>query len=141
VSRYYCHQCAIKLGYKGCPTTEDVLGSTYQVKKFIKHTVSSPQYNQVSIFDDPSTQAYQDYIVNSFASGCFEIDDRGRGNIILIAGSSAGALYENGAFKAPQDAVKIVLSLDPQRLHAFPIGSTKLSTGVCEGCGKPIITT
>jgi hypothetical protein len=140
MSRYYCHQCAIKLGHIGNPTTEDVLGTTYQMKKFIKHTVPSTKYDLVSIFNDPSTQRYQDYIVEGFASGCYEINDHGRGSITLIAAPSAGARYRSGIFELPENAVRIVLSSNPQRLHTFPVSSTTLPAGFCAECGEPIIT-
>ena len=139
MSRHYCHECAFKLGFIGTPSTINVLGNTYQVQKFIKHTIPSTQYSLVSIFTDPSTLRYQEYIVNGFASGSSEIDDLGRGEIILVAGSLVGASYKHGNFVAPRDAVKIVLSSDPVHLHAFPIDSTYLSSTACENCQKPII--
>jgi hypothetical protein len=73
------------------------------------------------------------------SSGLFEIDDRGRKNIILVAGSMVGAAYRNGSFEAPEDAVKIVLSSDPLLTHAYPINSTHLSSVACENCSKLII--
>jgi hypothetical protein len=140
LSHYYCHECAFKLGFIGTiPSTINVLGSTYQVDKFIKHTIPSTIHNFASIFTDPSTLTYQGYVVNAHASGSYEIDDSGRGNIILVAGPSVGAAYNKGTFVAPQDAVRIVLSSDPLRLHAFPVYSTNLSSVACENCSNPII--
>jgi hypothetical protein len=136
MSIYCCHNC----GHSrfGSPSTGKLLDTPYQLEKFIKHTIPSTGYDRASVFRDPSTQAFGNYWVNARASGCYEIDDMGRCNIIWFASSTVGDLYENGKAGLPEDAVKLVLFSNPQRMHAYPVSSTTVSTGFCSDCGGTI---
>ena len=140
MSVLYCHRCGAKEGFLGKASSGGFLKSSYQLQKFMKHTIPSTGYNIASIFNDPSTQTYGDYIVNALASGCVEIDDRNRRNIVWGAGKPVGMLFEKGVPVLPEDAVKLVLSTDPQKIHAYPVSSTTLSTRSCSKCGGAIIT-
>ena len=53
-------------------------GSTYQVSKFLKHTVPSTSAQTTGVFSDPSFAAYSNYLISSSASGSVEVDDSGR---------------------------------------------------------------
>ena len=73
------------------------------------------------------------------AAGSLEIDDIWRKNIIFVAGSNIGFRYEFGQLKQPLDAVKIVLSPDTGKMHAYPEGSTSFSAERCATCGNLIV--
>lgn len=138
MSEYYCHTCGSQMF--GTALTSGLLDTTYQLDKFMKHTIPSTGYELNSIFSDPTTTAYQHYAVSAACSGSYEIDDVGRVNILWVARREIGAQYDHGNFVLPEDSVKIVLYNNPQHIHAFPVSSTGFSTGRCKECGKPIIT-
>ena len=60
-------------------------------------------------------------------------------NIIFVAGSNIGFRYEFGQLKHPLDAVKIVLSTDTGKMHAYPEGSTSFSAERYATCGNLIV--
>ena len=120
--------------------TSNTLGSTYQLDKFMKHTIPSTGYDLNSVFTDPSTTAYQKYIVSASCSGSYEVDDMGRTNILWVANRHIGAQLDHGNFVLPEDSIKMVLYSDPQRIHAYSVSSTGFSTGKCKVCDKPIVT-
>ena len=68
------------------------------------------------------------------------VDDMGRTNILWVANRQIGAQFDHGKFVLPEDSIKMVLYSDPQRIHAYPVSSTGFSTGTCEVCGEPIVT-
>jgi hypothetical protein len=128
----YCRLCAGRLGH----LTDVFIGapvlSTYQLGKFLKHTAAG---GDASVFSSTSTGPYGDYIVSAAASGLVEVDDKGRRNFIFIAGQPTGFDYRNGTLIGPTEAVKVVLSSDDKRVHAFPISVGNLTTRRCSGCG------
>lgn len=136
---YYCHRCAVRLGFLQDVYTSDPLQSQYQLAKFIKHTVS-PSHPFASVFNSTSTGDYASYVVDAAASGAVEFDAHGRRNIIWIAGRPTGFSFQNGALVGPTDGVKVVLSSEATRVHAFPISSTDLTTHVCVYCGGLVST-
>jgi len=138
MGEYYCHNCGAPIF--GAPMTSNILGSTYQLNKFMKHTIPSTGYDLNSIFSDPSTTKYQNYIVSASCSGSYDLDDMGQTNILWVAGRQIGAQLDHGNFILPEDSIKIVLYSDLQRIHAYPVSCTGFSTGTCEVYGKPIVT-
>ena len=136
----YCHNCAAIFGYLNDIKCTDVLESKYQWKKYLKHTIPSSGFDLNSIFSDPTTAKYADWIINAEHAGSYEIDYKQRGNIIWVIGSTIGVQLINSEYVLPLDAIKVVLSTDPQLIHAFPISSTTLSTAKCERCSNTIIT-
>ncbi|MGC9307906.1 MAG: hypothetical protein ACP5FL_03920 [Thermoplasmatota archaeon] len=140
MSEYYCHECGAKLGHGGPVDPERCFSSnSYQVDKYMKHTVPPSCSGMVSIFDDPDFQQYRDYIINTAASGCVEIDNKGRTNMVWYAGRENGFLFVDGELVSPTDAVKLVLREDEDKIHAFPTGSAEISTKRCALCGSPVI--
>jgi hypothetical protein len=91
------------------------------------------------VFDNPSTQAYGDFIVSSAGSGAVEFDDNGRRNIYWYAGKKVGVLFTNGVPQADTDTVKLVLSSDTDRVHAMSVNSLALSTAKCASCGRTVL--
>ncbi len=140
MSEYYCHKCGIDLGYLGNERTSSLLGSTYQLDKFMKHHTPSPIYEINSVFDNNSTGEYEKYVVDAINSGSVEIDDQNRKNIVYVAGRKVGDMFKNGVFQYPVDGIKVVCSTNPLRAHSFPLGSTTLSTAFCKHCGIPVTT-
>ena len=137
---YFCHQCGADLGHLRQPPTGKVVASSYQLGKYLKHTVPDPQIEVQSVFDTPSTQAYAGYLIGALAAGSVEIDDRGSTNVIWAAGVPTGFLFRNGSLVQPQDAVKVVLSSNALKVHAYPANSTTFTENACERCGGPAIS-
>ena len=114
--------------------------STYQLEKYIKHTVPKSSYPFQSIFDNPATTDYRKAIVNTACAGAVEYDDRGRKNIIYVATTGRiGCSFRNGVFERPNDTIKLVLSSDSARFHPMTESSTKYSTALCDKCGASIV--
>jgi hypothetical protein len=136
---YYCRQCytSLELLPHQAPSAS-LTGTHYQLERFIKHTDPTGTYSINSVFDDPTYSAYRDYIVTGTMSGFLEVDDRNRNNLIWYAGKSTGIEYQDGVFSAPTNGVKIVLSHDETRIHAFPIASQPNLINYCQNCGTPI---
>ena len=132
---YYCHSCAAQRGLLNPPPTGPVVGSTYQLAKYIKHTQPTARYPVQSVFDAPSTQAYRDHILNALAAGSVEVDDAGRVNVVWAAGQQTGFLFAHGVLVQPQDAVKVVLSSNAARVHAYSANSTTFTFERCCECG------
>jgi hypothetical protein len=139
MSNYYCHSCAAISGWMSAASPTSLTGTTYQLEKFIKHTVPTGSYPFVSVFDDPNYGAYRNYVVYTSGSGCLEIDDRGRRNLIWVAGMRVGATFENGVLKSPDDAVKVVLYDDEWKIHAYPTLSDHVETKRCVMCGQLVV--
>jgi hypothetical protein len=136
---YYCHNCAAEMGLIRRPHNDKLIRSSYQAEKYLKHTVINPKEKLQSLFSDPSTAVYADYIVDGIYSGSVEVDDHKRPNIILPVGSRVGFRYEYGNLIKPQDAVKVVLYHNDDKIHAFPENSTSFKSCACERCGQPVI--
>jgi len=143
MAQYFCHRCAVISGYlnTGCNAHIDFTGSTYQLDKFIKHTVlPSSGSGLVSIFNDPSYESYSGYIVNTMASGSVEIDDQGRKNVIFYGSQSQGMRFVDGIPQEHNDTVKVVLPDNPAKVHVFPVSSSSIITEDCNSCGTNVLT-
>jgi len=136
---YYCHGCAADRGNLVSIQTGSLLDTDYQLGRYMKHTVPDPKYNVQSVFQSASTQAYEDYIVSSSLSGSVQVDGRGRKNIIWAAGREIGFRCENGVLQHPEDVVKVVLSTDSGKIHAYSQSSTQFSGSCCTDCGKDVL--
>lgn len=136
----YCYPCGVDLGLLNNVYTSDVLGTTYQLTKFMKHSVPSQFHGVVSVFESTSTGRYEKYIVDTVASGAVEVDDQNRRNFIWLAGERTGFRYEHGILQGPQDGVKVVLSSESGEIHAFPVQASALASERCARCGRLIAT-
>jgi long-subunit fatty acid transport protein len=125
----YCHRCGVDLG---------LLNNVYTTK-FMKHTVPSSLSPIVSVFESMSTGRYEN-VISTVASGAVEIDDQNRRNFIWLAGERTGFGYEHGALQGPQDGVKVVLSSESEKIHAFSVNASTLVTEPCARCGHLIST-
>lgn len=140
MSKYYCHECALKLGLITNHDNTNFTGSfSPQLEKFIKHTQPLHYYNINSIFDKIDYLDYKDYIVNTLASGSVEIDNKNRTNIVWVAGKTTGVAIINNQLDIPVDAVKVVLQDDVLKIHAFATGSLGLRQETCIECGCIIV--
>ena len=139
MNTHLCYRCARGAGYSSDAETELLLESDYQVEKFMKHTRPHRIYHFNSLFDDPSSDAYRDYVLNGAAAGSVEIHPDGKVSFTWVAGTTLGATFQDGALLYPDDAVKIVLPFDEDKIHAYPVSSTGLTSAYCANCGAPIL--
>lgn len=140
MAKYYCHECGMKLGLLIPPTSlPSLIGTSEQLVKFIKHTHPTGTYNINSVFSDPSYNKYSDYVVNTLVSGSVQIDDKGRLNVIWLAGEQTGFTFIDNQPSIPTDAVLVAWHNNKFKIHAFPLNSYTLFSEVCSVCGKSII--
>jgi hypothetical protein len=133
-SAYYCHRCAVKRDYLNPPPT-DPLATKFQLDAHRKHTTPGPGYPVQSVFTMLSTQAYDRYIVTTLAAGAVEVDEKGRVNVIWVAGKTVGFQFNLGQLVTPpQDAVKVVRPSDTGKVHAYPAHSTTFTGAKCVDC-------
>jgi hypothetical protein len=139
---YYCHACAVllKAVQPLCSLTIDLTGTQYQLEKFLKHTAPANMNGFISVYDDPSYPQYKDWSVTASLSGCVEIDDASRKNIIWYAGKTIGVSYDHGTPVCRDDTVKLVLPEYASSTHSFPVLSgSYLQTLKCNNCGCDVI--
>lgn len=142
MSQYFCHTCALKNGtYAPFDATKiNLTGSSYQFDKFIKHTAPTGGYeNLLSIFSRPEYTDYQKFTVSASLSGCAQIDDDGRTNLIWYAGRHVGMTYSGSRYYCADDAVKIVLHHDLTLIHSFPTNWDHHFISKCLSCGNYIL--
>ena len=139
MSKYYCHKCSAELCLLNSIDNLNLTGSSYQLSKYLKHTVPNTQYGLLSVFDSGSYNHYKDYIVNNMVSGSVEIDSKSRTNVIWFAGKNTGVSYLNGNVISSPDTVKVVLSHDNEKIHAYPTSSNDIKQDTCDKCGEMII--
>ncbi len=137
MSIYYCHRCAAELGMMNPMVPHNLTATQYQLEKFIKHTAPMGTYKINSVFNDPS--AYNNYVVYTAGSGCLQIDDRNRINLIWVAGRNIGATFIDGNFTFPDDSIKVVYHNDEWKIHAFPTLSDPIETKRCLNCGCLVV--
>jgi hypothetical protein len=119
--------------------TLSLTGTSYQLDKYLKHTMPVPAAGKVSIFDDPNYQKIRNYTVTAALSGAVEVDSKGRINVIWYAGEEVGVTYHDGTYNAPADSVKVVFHDDQYKIHTFPVESQIEQVRKCKGCGKVIL--
>lgn len=135
MSDYYCYPFAVKHGIIKPSSPTNLTGQAYQLEKFIKHTAPTGSYSINSVFDNPAYSNYKNYIVNGLLSGCAEIDDKNRLNLIWYAGERVG-LTHSGSFVTPASGVKIVFHDNQTKIHQFPCNPPIAKT--CKICGRII---
>ena len=117
---YLCWRCASEKGLARDIDPSTLMSTTYQLDKFVKHTVVDPIFRIASIFKDPRVKTYEGWVVNSVASGCVALDPNGAHAYIFVAGKEVGLTYKQGSFHTVGDSVKVVLPTDPKKIHAYP---------------------
>jgi hypothetical protein len=135
---YYCHECAVAIGMV-IPINAETLsltGTSYQLDKYLKHTMPVSGTGKVSIFDDPDYEKIKDYAVTVALSGAVEVDSKGRTNLIWYAGEKVGVTYRDDAYYALADSVKVVFHDDQYKIHTFPVESQIGEVRKCKQCGK-----
>jgi len=139
---YYCHKCSVELGHLNSGSVDHInfTGSSYQLGKYLKHTLPPTQSGLISVFDDPEYSAYSSYTINTLASGSTQFDQHHRKNVIWYASESVGITYQDGVPHCPADTIKVVLSHDDNKIHTFPVNSGDLITKTCKRCGTNVLT-
>lgn len=114
--------------------------TSYQLAKFMKHTVPLSSAGLVSVFTGSGSppDVYEGYAVTTVNSGHVQFDDQGRMNIVWVASCQTGISYQGGKYVGSTDAVKVVLPHDAQRIHAYPIPVSELNSACCASCNRPI---
>src|ERR1022692_1060757 len=142
MSTYYCRSCAIASGYIDrsllpCVNlTGDPLG--YQLDKYLKHTQTGYYSGgTVSLFSNPDYESYKTCVVGATISGCLEIDDSGRKNLVYWAGREIGCYYDplSGVVKYPESGVRVVLYQNEAKIHGFTCNPTGMLVATCACCG------
>ena len=100
-SQYYCHRCAAELGYIHEPSTGKKVRTQYQLEKYAKHTAPDSEHAIQSVFLQSDTSAYAGYMVSALLAGAVEVDEQGRHNVVWVAGTPTGFLYEHGQLMRP----------------------------------------
>lgn len=138
-AKYYCHECSVKVGYIQNINSElNFTGSSYQLDKFLKHTLPSESTGYNTVFNSKEYDDYKYGVINTMASGSVEILN-GKKNIVMAVGKTIGVAYQHGQIQYPVDAFKLVLYEDENKMHLYPSGSAGFVNTNCEKCGKPII--
>jgi hypothetical protein len=134
---FYCHECARKnnLIAPVMPVSGLAPASGYPLEKFIKHTAPTGVYAVNSVFNDPSWPTYQNYLVAGAASGCLQIDDIGRKNLLFFAGKETGFTFQSGVSPVSCSGVIVVCSERSGRVHAFP-NALPAESQNCALCGR-----
>lgn len=120
--------------------TDNFTGSQYTLRKFLKHTMPHYGMDINSVFSTTDYDTYKDYMINTQESGSVEFDKDGRKNIVWVAGYQNGITYINGVPALPNDAVKVVLPDDINKIHCYPTSSFAMSLQTCNDCGKSIFS-
>ena len=139
-AQFYCHTCAAGRGYLANVFTSGLLQSTYQLEKYMKHTLPSSLSTSGAVqtfFSNPSTSEYETHVVDAINSGAVKIHGKRR-NFIFAAGRQTGWSCTYGVFAGPTDGVLVVLTSEPMHIHAFPVATT--TSGACADCGRPVPT-
>lgn len=142
MNTYYCRVCAFELGFfpEYNPVPDDLLSREIPFKKYLKHTLPPIRLAGVhSVFNDTSESRYLQFVINTSASGCLEIDEYGRKSQIYAVGERIGCTFVNGELYRPDDAVRLVLPWDADRMHAFSTSGSVIPR-LCLRCGNPIVT-
>lgn len=122
------------------PVPDDLLRWELPFEKYLKHTLPPTRLEGVhSVFNVLSESRYLQFVINTSASGCLEIDEYGRKNLIYAVGETIGFTFVNGAGYRPDNAVRLVLPLDENKRHAFSTSGFVISR-LCPRCGELIVS-
>jgi hypothetical protein len=146
MSQYYCTNCAgVRGDLNPYPELVNLTGTTYQLDKFIKHTLPTGLMDKVhSVYGDPSYDSYKNNYVLSNLSGISEVDPNGRVSLLYyFSGTNLGPAYLGGVNISTTAAVKVVLN-NTDKVHHFGIAvpsGTPFISGVCStpGCGQNLL--
>ena len=137
---YLCHRCASDRKLLGdIPSNDKLTANDYQLEKFIKHTIPSSCASYKTVFTGVGSESYQTAIVNTYLSGGVEIDKFDRVNIFWVGSEANGFAYEGGHVVGLTHGVKVALSHNQNKLHAFPIDAGQLRSEICMECGSMVM--
>jgi len=145
MASYYCHICGQTLGLikpvdiYAINMTGHYPGQAYTpLDKYFKHTQYTGQGGIVSVYNAPDYETYRQYGINTYLSGCVEVDNGNRTNLLWYAGKDIGLRYNNGGIEWPEDTVKLVLHDNVFKFHHFSQASIYIPIGNCHECGRVI---
>ena len=142
---YYCHVCGDNLGYiapiniSGINMTGYYPGQPYSpIDKYFKHVQYTGQQGIVSIYNTPDYDTYRQFGINAYLSGCVEVKDGFRTNLLWYAGRDIGLRYNNGIIQWPEDTVRLTFHDNAFKFHHFSQSSLNIPVGNCAHCGRVI---
>jgi hypothetical protein len=139
---YLCFDCSKRLGYSSTAAEIQAGGlaqinTQEQLDWFWKHTAPAKGYPINSVFVDPSSTNYCNYMVSTMAAGCVEFDDRGGKCFILFAGSTTGLQFNNGVFVAECNGYRCVLTESSTTCHMYAY-NFKPEIRICRECHRAL---
>jgi hypothetical protein len=138
--KHFCHACALRANYINPvePGLVNPTGSQYLLEKFVRHTAPLDYKGKLSVFNSPDYSSYSDYSVTASLSGCAQIDDLGRTNLVWYAGKHVGITYENGKYSLPNDGIKLVFHDNSLKIHPFSVNIAQEYIKRCQICDTVI---
>jgi hypothetical protein len=138
---HYCSSCAHALGLKSGIDATNLLGTSYQVGKFNKHTSTSGSSAEAvrTVFDSNSTQDYGKCIDAAIKYGFVQL--QGLRKNILFPPSTGGALGVKlnwGIEASRPDTIVVVNSSQATGIHAFLDNSSNYRERRCARCGRSL---
>ena len=136
---YHCAKCTDAKGLRPSAPSTDFLLTSYQRDKHTKHTVPSSSHTVQSVFDDPSEAYYQQTLLQAYRYGALEATSRGT-DILFCPSTQSTVGYKQqwGTHVARQDTIRVVLSSDSVKVHAFLNASSDHTQHRCGTCGGPL---
>jgi|SRR5437899_10156322 len=135
---YYCSSCAHTLGLKSGIDATNLLGTTYQLGKFGRHTSTSGSSSEPvrTVFDSKSTADYAKCITETIALGFVQIKGTQK-NICYppSTDSSLGLKLNWGVAASQPDTIVVVNTSRATGIHAFLDNSSNYSTSRCAKSG------
>ncbi len=136
---YYCSTHAAALGLKAGIDTSNLLGTTYQRDKRVKHTSTSGSSSEPvrTVFDSKSTADYAKCIEEAITYGAVQLQGARKNLLYPPSTSSAlGTRLNWGVEASKPDTIVVVNTSQATRIHAFLENSSNYSTCRCAkgGC-------
>ena len=110
-------------------------------EKMSKTVVTSSSHPLQTVFDNTSTQYYEDCIQEAIKRGVVQRETRGTSVIFCpTTGSAIGSKYKWGKYANQQDTIIVVKTSDPNGVHASLKASSQYSHQQCAYCGVNILS-
>ncbi len=120
--------------------TADPLDTGYKRGKHEKHAAVDSSVPTQSVFDSSSTPYYADCVREALEKGALQIGSRGTNALFCPSvGSDIGSRYRWGQLAERQDAILVVNTWQPDRIHARTEVSSNYSANTCASCGGAIL--
>jgi len=136
---YYCRNCAMQHNLIFKPPTGKVVGSKKHIEKHKKHTGVNPNEPILGVFLDLSTETYRHLFLDAWENGGVEIGDKGETNLVWAAGEYIGDVHRFSELVGPTEVIKVVLTSDLEKTHAYPVSKSDYNDKTCLDCGRGFV--